>query len=108
VAERESAKKLKFPRQIKLIHRSHRSYPQTNPQTERGSLMRIDDEIGMAWWNALSDQDRTKWASLARTGRAKDAWELFKASTEMRNDVSEPSRRRSPETGPTHEPSSFI
>jgi hypothetical protein len=56
--------------------------------------MRIDDEIGMAWWNALSDQDRAKWASLARTGRAKDAWELFKASTEMRNDLSEPSRRR--------------
>jgi hypothetical protein len=49
--------------------------------------MRIDDEIGMAWWNALSDQDRAKWASLARTGRAKDAWELFKTSTEMRNDL---------------------
>jgi hypothetical protein len=45
--------------------------------------MCIDDEIGMDWWNALSDQGRAKWASLAGTGRAKDAWELYKASTEM-------------------------
>lgn len=37
-----------------------------------------DDELGMAWWNGLTDQDRTRWARLAGTGRAKDAWELFK------------------------------
>jgi hypothetical protein len=40
--------------------------------------MATDDELGMAWWNGLSDRDRTKWARLAGTGRAKDAWELFK------------------------------
>ena len=39
-----------------------------------------DDEIGMAWWNALTKQDRVKWSRLAGTGRAKDAWELYKRS----------------------------
>ena len=35
------------------------------------------DELGMAWWNALTEQDRRKWSRLG-TGVAKDAWELFK------------------------------
>jgi hypothetical protein len=39
-----------------------------------------DDEICMAWWNALTEQDRIKWSKLAGTGRAKDAWELYKRS----------------------------
>lgn len=39
----------------------------------------IDDEAGMTWWNSLTDQERSRWAALAGTGRAKDAWELFKA-----------------------------
>jgi len=39
-----------------------------------------DDELGMVWWNALSERDRAKWSRLAgNTGRAKDAWEAFKA-----------------------------
>jgi hypothetical protein len=38
-----------------------------------------DDELGMVWWNALTEQDRIKWSRLAGTGRAKDAWEMFKA-----------------------------
>ncbi len=37
-----------------------------------------DDEIGMAWWNGLSERERTRWANLVGTGRAKDAWEAFK------------------------------
>lgn len=37
-----------------------------------------DDELGMAWWNALTEQERARWAALAGTGRAKDAWEVFK------------------------------
>jgi hypothetical protein len=37
-----------------------------------------DDELGMAWWNALTEQERAHWSRLAGTGRAKDAWELFK------------------------------
>src|SRR5216684_95998 len=41
-------------------------------------VMAQDDEIGMAWWNALTEQERAKWSRLAGTGRAKDAWELFK------------------------------
>jgi hypothetical protein len=38
-----------------------------------------DDELGMVWWNSLTKQDRIKWSRLAATGRAKDAWEMFKA-----------------------------
>jgi hypothetical protein len=39
-----------------------------------------DAELGMAWWNGLSGQERAKWANLAGTGRVVDAWELFKKS----------------------------
>jgi hypothetical protein len=38
-----------------------------------------DDELGMAWWNGLSERERAHWAALAGTGRVKDAWELFKS-----------------------------
>jgi hypothetical protein len=38
-----------------------------------------DDELGMKWWNELSERERAHWASAAGTGRAKDAWELWKA-----------------------------
>lgn len=35
---------------------------------------------GMEWWNNLSDDDRKRWAAKAgNTGRAADAWELFKS-----------------------------
>jgi hypothetical protein len=38
-----------------------------------------DDEAGMAWWNALTEQERANWSAIAGdTGRAKDAWEAFK------------------------------
>jgi len=43
-----------------------------------------DDEAGMAWWNALTEQERAKWSAIAGdTGRAKDAWEAFKRSARM-------------------------
>ena len=42
--------------------------------------MATDDELGMAWWNRLRPEGRAHWAALARTGRAKDAWELYKAA----------------------------
>jgi hypothetical protein len=38
-----------------------------------------DDELGMAWWNRLTEQERREWALRAGTGRAVDAWELAKA-----------------------------
>jgi hypothetical protein len=38
-----------------------------------------DDELGMAWWNGLSERERARWSREAgNTGRAKDAWEAFK------------------------------
>jgi hypothetical protein len=39
-----------------------------------------DAELGMAWWNHLTDRERAKWAALAGTGRVADAWEVFKKS----------------------------
>jgi hypothetical protein len=39
-----------------------------------------DAELGMAWWNSLTERERAHWASLAGTGRVVDAWELFKKS----------------------------
>jgi hypothetical protein len=39
-----------------------------------------DSELGMIWWNGLSDRERAKRANLAGTGRAVDAWELWKKS----------------------------
>jgi hypothetical protein len=47
-----------------------------NPRKSREPIN--DDELGMIWWNALSERERAYWANLAGTGRAKDAWELFK------------------------------
>ena len=38
-----------------------------------------DAELGMAWWNRLSDRDRPRWAELAGTGRVVDAWELLRS-----------------------------
>lgn len=35
-----------------------------------------DDELGMAWWNGLTERERAHWAALAGTGRVKDAWEM--------------------------------
>jgi hypothetical protein len=50
-------------------------------------MSRTDDELGMAWWNGLTEQDRIKWSRLAGRGRAKDAWEVFKRGrTEARDD----------------------
>jgi hypothetical protein len=40
--------------------------------------MSTDDELGMAWWNNLTESERTRWSRLAGTGRAVDAWEFFK------------------------------
>jgi hypothetical protein len=45
-----------------------------------------DDELGMAWWNALTEQDRIKWSRLAGTGRAKDTWELAKDQAKLKPD----------------------
>ena len=41
--------------------------------------MTRDDELGMAWWNGLTEQERAKWSAIAgNTGRVRDAWEAFK------------------------------
>jgi hypothetical protein len=47
-----------------------------------GQPMTKDDELGVAWWNALTKQERAKWSAIAgNTGRAKDAWEAFKRAS---------------------------
>jgi hypothetical protein len=43
-----------------------------------------DDELGMAWWNALTEQERARWSREAgNTGRAVDAWQAFKRSEDL-------------------------
>lgn len=61
------------------------SYPDCNGGCGLGcthkieSAKRADGEAGMAWWNGLSDDERTQWAEKAgNTGVAADAWEAFK------------------------------
>jgi hypothetical protein len=40
--------------------------------------MTNDDELGIAWFNSLTEPERRKWLELAGTGRPVDAWEVFK------------------------------
>jgi hypothetical protein len=40
--------------------------------------MTTDDELGVAWFNSLSEPERAKWLELAGTGRPVDAWAVFK------------------------------
>lgn len=40
---------------------------------------RRDAELGMAWWNGLTERERAEWMKRAgNTGVAADAWEMFK------------------------------
>jgi ABC-type sugar transport system substrate-binding protein len=65
----------------------------TNPPDQ--APMTTDDEIGMAWWNALTKQERAKWSAIAgNTGRPKDAWEAFKRGSMDQSPPVDPTRRR--------------
>jgi hypothetical protein len=65
----------------------------TNPPDQ--APMTPDDEIGMAWWNALTKQERAKWSAIAgNTGRAKDAWEAFRRGSMDQSPPVDPTRRR--------------
>lgn len=38
-----------------------------------------DAELGMTWWNRLTERERAEWMERAgNTGVAADAWEAFK------------------------------
>jgi hypothetical protein len=65
----------------------------TNPPDQ--APMTPDDEIGMAWWNSLSKQERAKWSAIAgNTGRPKDAWEAFRRGSVDQSPPVDPTRRR--------------
>src|SRR5260370_35997472 len=54
-------------------------HPKNASANNPPGVMTHDDELGMAWWNALSERQRAKWSATAgNTGRVKDAWEAFK------------------------------
>lgn len=60
----------------------------TAPHDQPGSPERedTDDEHGMVWWNKLTDAGRAEWMQAAgNTGRAKDAWDTYKAATSQEN-----------------------
>jgi hypothetical protein len=70
-----------------------RTASKTNPPDQ--APMTPDDEIGMAWWNALTKQERAKWSAIAgNTGRPKDAWEAFKRGSLDQSPPVDPTRRR--------------
>jgi hypothetical protein len=49
-----------------------------------------DEIAGMAWWNSLPEQDRRRWMSRAGdTGRAADAWAVFKRDSLSGSDMTE-------------------
>lgn len=51
-----------------------------------------DEIAGMAWWNSLPEHDRTHWMSRAGdTGRAADAWAVFKRESFPGSDMTEKS-----------------
>jgi len=72
------------------------STPPTNTSANNPpGVMTRDDELGMAWWNALSERQRAKWSAIAgNTGRVKDAWEAFKRGSVDQTPPVDPTRRR--------------
>ncbi|EWS66581.1 hypothetical protein Y695_00174 [Hydrogenophaga sp. T4] len=39
----------------------------------------VDEMMGIAWWNSLTEQDRARWMRAAEnTGVVADAWAAFK------------------------------
>ena len=72
------------------------STPPTNTSANNPpGVMTHDDELGMDWWNALSERQRAKWSAIAgNTGRVKDAWEAFKRGSVDQTPPVDPSRRR--------------
>jgi hypothetical protein len=59
--------------------RVHSTPPTNTSANNPPGAMTRDDELGMAWWNGLTEQERAKWSAIAgNTGRVKDAWEAFK------------------------------
>jgi hypothetical protein len=68
-------------------------------QTRRRLLtidpMTRDDQLGMAWWNSLTEQERAEWAAVAgNTGRPVDAWRAFKRGSMDQSPPVDPTRRR--------------
>ena len=70
--------------------------PPTNTSANNPpGVMTHDDELGMAWWNALSERQRAKWSAIAgNTGRVKDAWEAFKRGSANQTPPVDQARRR--------------
>lgn len=42
--------------------------------------MTTDDEIGMAWWNRISERERSQWLAIAGSARPVDGWRAYKNS----------------------------
>jgi hypothetical protein len=54
-----------------------------------------DDELGMAWWNNLTERERAEWSAIAgNTGRPKDAWEAFRRGSMDQSPPVDHARRR--------------
>jgi hypothetical protein len=82
-----------FSLQPATDHRPDESPTSDSPKPDQPTTR--DDELGMAWWNALSKQERVKWSAIAgNTGRPKDAWEAFRRGSVDQSPPVDPTRRR--------------
>jgi hypothetical protein len=42
-----------------------------------------DAELGMTWWNGLSERERAEWLRIADSAAPADAWRAYKAAKEV-------------------------
>jgi hypothetical protein len=73
------------------------STPPTNTSANNppDQPMTPDDELGTAWWNSLTKQERAKWSDVyGNTGRAVDAWPAFKRGSKDQSPPVDQARRR--------------
>ena len=55
-----------------------------SPSTTAATLRMTDAQLGMAWFNALTEIERGFWLHKADTAVPADAWAFFKLSTSER------------------------
>jgi hypothetical protein len=81
-----------MPKATCVLSTPRRTASKSNPPDQPTTR---DDELGMAWWNSLSKQERAKWSVIAgNTGRPKDAWEAFRRGSVDQSPPVDPTRRR--------------
>jgi hypothetical protein len=81
-----------MPKANSVLSTPRRTASKSNPPDQPTTR---DDELGMAWWNNLTERERAEWSAIAgNTGRPKDAWEAFRRGSVDQSPPVDPTRRR--------------